>query len=156
LTWRGAKERYPKHLYPEGIPPDVIRRLDEELAIIAKLDYARYFLTVHDVVAFARSKEILCQGRGSAANSAVCYCIGITSITPDKSGLLSRGYTRKNGGGPPDIDVDSEQERREEVIKYIYARYGRAPAAICATVILYPSRRAIREVGKALGLTPDV
>jgi error-prone DNA polymerase len=156
LTWQGAKGRYPKHLYPEGIPADVIRRLDEELAIIAKLDYARYFLTVHDVVAYARSQEILCQGRGSAANSAVCYCLGITSVNPDKSGLLFARFISENRGEPPDIDVDFEHERREEVIQYIYERYGRDHAAICATVIHYRSRRAIREVGKALGLTPDV
>jgi error-prone DNA polymerase len=156
LTWQGAKGRYPKHLYPEGIPPDVIRRLDDELAIIARLDYARYFLTVYDVVAYARSKHILCQGRGSAANSAVCYCLGITSVNPDKSGLLFARFISENRGEPPDIDVDFEHERREEVIQYIYERYGRDHAAICATVIHYRSRRAIREVGKALGLTPDV
>src|SRR5712671_2859987 len=156
LTWQGAKGRYPMHLYPEGIPADVIRRLDEELAIIARLDYARYFLTVHDVVAYARSQEILCQGRGSAANSAVCYCLGITSINPDKSGLLFARFISENRGEPPDIDVDFEHERREEVIQYIYRRYDRDHAAICATVIHYRSRRAIREVGKALGLTPDV
>src|SRR5262245_29222611 len=156
LTWQGAKGRYPKHLYPEGIPADVIRRLNEELAIIAKLDYARYFLTVYDVVAYARSKHILCQGRGSAANSAVCYCLGITSVNPNKSGLLFARFISENRGEPPDIDVDFEHERREEVIQYIYERYGRDHAAICATVIHYRSRRAIREVGKALGLTPDV
>src|SRR5215468_43540 len=156
LTWQGAKGRYPKHLYPEGIPADVIRRLDEELAIIAKLDYARYFLTVYDVVAHARKKGILCQGRGSAANSAVCYCLGITSVNPDKSGLLFARFISVNRGEPPDIDVDFEHERREEVIQYIYERYGRDHSAICATVIHYRSRRAIREVGKALGLTPDV
>src|SRR5215475_3120088 len=156
LTWQGVKTRYPKHLYPEGIPADVIRRLDEELAIIARLDYARYFLTVYDVVAHARSKHILCQGRGSAANSAVCYCLGITSVNPDKSGLLFARFISENRGEPPDIDVDFEHERREEVIQYIYERYGRDHAAICATVIHYRSRRAIREVGKALGLTPDV
>src|SRR5215468_9808311 len=156
LTWQGAKGRYPKHLHPEGIPPDVVRRLNEELAIIARLDYARYFLTVYDVVAYARSKDILCQGRGSAANSAVCYCLGITSVNPDKSGLLFARFISENRGEPPDIDVDFEHERREEVIQYIYERYGRDHAAICATVIHYRSRRAIREVGKALGLTPDV
>jgi error-prone DNA polymerase len=156
LTWQGARTRYPKHLHPEGIPADVIRRLDEELAIIARLDYARYFLTVYDVVAHARSKHILCQGRGSAANSAVCYCLGITSVNPDKSGLLFARFISENRGEPPDIDVDFEHERREEVIQYIYDRYGRDHAAICATVIHYRSRRAIREVGKALGLTPDV
>ncbi|HEX8808355.1 MAG TPA: error-prone DNA polymerase, partial [Xanthobacteraceae bacterium] len=122
------------------------------------LDYARYFLTVHDVVAFARrqKKEILCQGRGSAANSAVCYCLGITSVNPDKSNLLFARFISENRGEPPDIDVDFEHERREEVIQYIYRRYGRHRAAICATVVHYRSRRAIREVGKALGLTEDV
>src|SRR5215472_6265468 len=153
LTFAGAR-----HRYPDGIPESVQQRLDEELAIIAKLDYARYFLTVHDVVAFARSrpKEILCQGRGSAANSAVCYCLGITSVNPDKSNLLFARFISENRGEPPDIDVDFEHERREEVIQYIYRRYGRHRAAICATVVHYRSRRAIREVGKALGLTEDV
>src|SRR5947208_12528854 len=102
-------------LYLEGIPADVIRRLDEELALIAKLDYARYFLTVHDVVAFARSKDILCQGRGSAANSAVCFCLGITSVNPDKSNLLFARFISEQRNEPPDIDVDFEHERREEV-----------------------------------------
>src|SRR5215831_14398787 len=153
LTFAGAR-----HRYPDGIPESVQQRLDEELAIIAKLDYARYFLTVHDVVAFARSrpKEILCQGRGSAANSAVCYCLGITSVNPDKSNLLFARFISENRGEPPDVDVDFEHERREEVIQYIYERYGRHRAAICATVIHYRARRAIGEVGKALGLTPDV
>jgi error-prone DNA polymerase len=153
LTWAGARNRY-----PDGVPDNVRQRLDEELAIIAKLDYARYFLTVHDVVAFARSreKEILCQGRGSAANSAVCYCLGITSVNPDKSNLLFARFISENRGEPPDVDVDFEHERREEVIQYIYARYGRERAAICATVIHYRARRAIGEVGKVFGLTPDV
>ena len=158
LTWAGAQMRYPKDAYPDGIPPNVCQRLEEELAVIAKLDYARYFLTVHDVVAFARSreKEILCQGRGSAANSAVCYCLGITSVNPDKSKLLFARFISENRGEPPDIDVDFEHERREEVIQYIYQRYGRHRAAICATVIHYRARRAIGEVGKVFGLTPDV
>src|SRR5262249_18802332 len=158
LTWAGARDRYPKDKYPNGIPEDVSKRLEDELALIGKLDYARYFLTVHDVVSFARvqEKEILCQGRGSAANSAVCYCLGITSVNPDKSNLLFARFISENRGEPPDIDVDFEHERREEVIQYIYRRYGRDRAAICATVIHYRSRRAIREVGKALGLTPDV
>ena len=158
LTWEGAHKRYPKDKYPEGIPADVERRLKEELALIAKLDYARYFLTVHDIVAFARrqEKEILCQGRGSAANSAVCYCLGITSVNPDNSNLLFARFISEKRDEPPDIDVDFEHERREEVIQYIYERYGRARAAICATVIHYRARRAIGEVGKALGLTPDV
>jgi error-prone DNA polymerase len=158
LTWQGAQDRYPKDKYPEGIPADVSKRLADELKLIAKLDYARYFLTVHDVVAFARrqDKEILCQGRGSAANSAVCFCLGITSVNPDKSNLLFARFISENRGEPPDIDVDFEHERREEVIQYIYRRYGRHRAAICATVVHYRSRRAIREVGKVLGLTEDV
>jgi error-prone DNA polymerase len=158
LTWAGAQQRYPKDKYPNGIPEDVGNRLNEELALIGKLDYARYFLTVHDVVSFARAqeKEILCQGRGSAANSAVCFCLGITSVNPDKSNLLFARFISENRGEPPDIDVDFEHERREEVIQYIYKRYGRHRAAICATVVHYRSRRAIREVGKALGLTEDV
>jgi error-prone DNA polymerase len=158
LTWAGAQERYPQDRYPEGFPADVKDRLTEELALIARLDYARYFLTVHDVVAFARrqEKEILCQGRGSAANSAVCYCLGITSVNPEKSNLLFARFISENRGEPPDIDVDFEHERREEVIQYIYQRYGRDRAAICSTVVHYRSRRAIREVGKALGLTEDI
>jgi error-prone DNA polymerase len=158
LAWAGAQNRYPKDKYPNGIPGDVRKRLEDELALIGKLDYARYFLTVHDVVSFARcqEKEILCQGRGSAANSAVCFCLGITSVNPDKSNLLFARFISENRGEPPDIDVDFEHERREEVIQYIYRRYGRHRAAICATVVHYRSRRAIREVGKALGLTEDV
>jgi len=158
LTWAGARQRYPQDRYPDGVPANVQKRIVDELAVIAKLDYARYFLTVHDVVAFARSrpKEILCQGRGSAANSAVCYCLGITSVDPDKSNLLFARFISENRGEPPDVDVDFEHERREEVIQYIYQRYGRERAAICATVIHYRARRAIGEVGKALGLTPDV
>ena len=158
LTWAGAQDRYPGDKYPHGIPEDVAKRLHDELALIAKLDYARYFLTVHDVVAFARrqEKEILCQGRGSAANSAVCYCLGITSVNPEKTKLLFARFISENRGEPPDIDVDFEHERREEVIQYIYRRYGRDRAAICSTVVHYRSRRAIREVGKVLGLTEDV
>jgi len=158
LAWAGAQERYPKDKYPHGIPDDVRKQLNDELAVIGKLDYARYFLTVHDLVSFARlqEKKILCQGRGSAANSAVCFCLGITSVNPDKSNLLFARFISENRGEPPDIDVDFEHERREEVIQYIYRRYGRHRAAICATVVHYRSRRAIRETGKALGLTEDV
>jgi len=157
LTWTGAAERYPRDHFPNGIPEDVTRRLKEELALIATLEYARYFLTVHDVVAHARKElKILCQGRGSAANSAVCYCLGITEVNPNESKLLFARFISKNRNEPPDIDVDFEHERREEVIQYIYERYGRHRAAICATVIHYRSRRAIREVGKAMGLTKDV
>jgi error-prone DNA polymerase len=157
LTWTGAAKRYPKAQFPNGVPADVTKRLHEELALIGKLGYARYFLTVHDVVAFARDeKKILCQGRGSAANSAVCFCLGITEVNPNESNLLFARFISENRNEPPDIDVDFEHERREEVIQYIYERYGRDRAAICATVIHYRSRRAIREAGKALGLTPDV
>jgi error-prone DNA polymerase len=151
LTWAGAERRY-----PDGIPKKVITRVKEEFAIIAKLDFARYFLTVHDVVVYARSIGILCQGRGSAANSAVCYCLGITEINPETSQSLFARFVSENRGEPPDIDVDFEHERREEVIQYVYSRYGREHAAICATVVHYRSRRAVREVGKALGLTPDI
>ena len=156
LTWDGARKRYPPDRFPDGIPADVAKRLDEELVLIEKLDYPRYFLTVHDVVAYARSQGILCQGRGSAANSAVCYCLGITEVNPNKSNLLFARFISERRNEPPDIDVDFEHERREEVIQYIYRRYTRDRAAICATVIHYRSRRAIGEVGKALGLTPDV
>ena len=157
LTWTGAAKRYPKERFPNGIPSEVVNRLNEELTLIAELDYAHYFLTVHDVVAYAREKKnILCQGRGSAANSAVCFCLGITEVNPNESQLLFARFISANRGEPPDIDVDFEHERREEVIQYIYERYGRHRAAICATVIHYRSRRAIREVGKVLGLTEDV
>jgi error-prone DNA polymerase len=157
LTWAGAVKRYPKDHFPNGVPMDVTSRLHKELALIAKLGYARYFLTVHDIVVYAREKKkILCQGRGSAANSAVCFCLGITEIDPNKSKLLFARFISENRNEPPDIDVDFEHEQREEVIQYVYGRYGRDRAAICATVIHYRSRRAIREVGKAMGLTSDV
>jgi error-prone DNA polymerase len=157
LTWAGAAKRYPKDQFPNGVPAHVKKRLEEELALIAKLEYARYFLTVHDVVAYAREeKKILCQGRGSAANSAVCFCLGITEVDPDKTDLLFARFISADRNEPPDIDVDFEHERREEVIQHIYQRYGRDRAAICATVVHYRSRRAIREVGKAMGLTEDV
>ncbi|SDR21876.1 error-prone DNA polymerase, DnaE-like [Rhizobiales bacterium GAS113] len=156
LTWEGAGRRYPKNKFPLGLPEDVRKALGEELVLIAKLQFARYFLTVHDVVAFARGEGILCQGRGSAANSAVCYCLGITEVDPTTTKLLFARFISEKRGEPPDIDVDFEHDRREEVIQHIYKRYGRHRAAICATVIHYRSRRAIREVGKVLGLTPDV
>jgi error-prone DNA polymerase len=156
LTFEGAQKRYPKDKYPFGVPEEIRKALAEELALIAKLGFERYFLTVHEVVAFAREEGILCQGRGSAANSAVCYCLGITEVNPKEINLLFARFISENRGEPPDIDVDFEHERREEVIQHIYDRYGRDRAAICATVIHYRSRRAIREVGKVLGLTPDV
>src|SRR5438552_1115146 len=156
LTWAGALRRYPKERYPNGTPDDVKKTLVDELALIARREYARYFLTVHDVVAFARDNGILCQGRGSAANSAVCFCLRITEVDPTTTKLLFARFISEQRDEPPDIDVDFEHERREDVIQHIYERYGRHRAAICATVVHYRSRRAIREVGKALGLTPDV
>ena len=150
-AWIGANWRY-----RGDVPKKVRKQLSKELKVIKRLGYARYFLTVYEVVKFARSKEILCQGRGSAANSAVCFCLGITEVDPNTSNLLFSRFISERRGEPPDIDVDFEHDRREEVIQHIYERYGRDYAAICATVIHYRSRRAIREVGKALGLTPDV
>jgi error-prone DNA polymerase len=151
LTGAGARERY-----PEGVPEKIAKQLAHELALIAELRYAPYFLTVHDIVRFARSRDILCQGRGSAANSAVCYCLGITAVDPARLDLLFERFISAERNEPPDIDVDFEHERREEVIQYIYGKYGRERAGLAATVICYRSRGAIREVGKALGLSPDV
>ncbi|WP_158915536.1 error-prone DNA polymerase [Caulobacter sp. S45] len=156
LAWAGADWRYPPHLYPDGVPDKVKAMLAQEFAFIASRDYASYFLTVHDLVRFARDRGILCQGRGSAANSVVCYCLGVTSVNPEKFNLLFERFFSEARLEPPDIDVDFEHERREEVIQYVYNRYGRERAAICATVIHYRPRSAIREVGKALGLTEDV
>jgi error-prone DNA polymerase len=144
--------------YPNGVPAKVQALINKELTLIAQLDYARYFLTVYDIVRYAREleKPILCQGRGSAANSAVCYCLGITSVDPTQIDLLFERFISADRREPPDIDVDFEHERREEVIQYLYQRYGRDRAAICATVIHYRPRMAIREVGKAMGLKEDV
>ncbi len=150
LTWQGAAERY-----PEGPPAKVQALLEHELRLIEELGYAPYFLTVHDIVRFARSQGILCQGRGSAANSAVCYCLGITAVDPLRFDLLFERFVSAERREPPDIDVDFEHERREEVIQYVYAKYGREHAGIAATVIHYRARSAIREVGKALGLSED-
>jgi error-prone DNA polymerase len=153
LTWKGAGERW-----PDGVPDKVLKQLRHELVLIRKLDFARYFLTVHDIVAFARSLDppILCQGRGSAANSAVCYCLGITAVDPSTSDLLFERFISEERREPPDIDVDFEHERREEVIQHIYEKYGRDRAGIAATVIHYRPRSAIREVGKVMGLSEDV
>nr|WP_231462845.1 error-prone DNA polymerase [Sphingomonas sp. URHD0057] len=153
LTWEGAKEHW-----PDGIPAKVLKQLNYELPLIAKLDFARYFLTVHDIVAFARSLDppILCQGRGSAANSAVCYCLGITAVDPSVNELLFERFISEERREPPDIDVDFEHERREEVIQHIYQQYGRERAGIAATVIHYRPRSAIREVGKVMGLSEDI
>ena len=150
LTALGAAERY-----PEGVPAKVQAAIDHELPLIEQLGYAPYFLTVHDIVRFARSRDILCQGRGSAANSAVCYCLGITAVDPARSDLLFERFVSAARNEPPDIDVDFEHERREEVIQYIYAKYGRDRAGIAATVSRYRARGAVRDVGKVFGLSDD-
>ena len=151
LAWAGAAKRYP------GVLPDKVRQtLEKELRLIAEMRIAPYFLTVHDIVSFARRRDILCQGRGSAANSAVCYVLGITAVDPMQIDLLFERFVSQERKEPPDIDVDFEHERREEVIQDIYARYGRHRAALAATVICYRPRSAIREVGKVFGLTEDV
>ena len=148
LTYEGARVRY-----PQGVPAQVVAWLEKELALIEECNYEMFFLTVHDVVRFAREQKILCQGRGSAANSVVCYCLGITAANPEDSHpLLERFISVDRRNEPPDIDVDFEHERREEVIQYIYGKYGRHRAAIAAVVIGYRTRSAIRDVGKALGL----
>ena len=149
LTMKGMRRRW-----PEGAPAKVRLLLKKELALIRELRYEHYFLTVHDIVDFARGREILCQGRGSAANSAVCYCLGITEVDPARVNLLFERFISRERDEPPDIDVDFEHSRREEVIQYIYDRYGRGRAALAATVICYRPRSAIRAVGKALGLEP--
>jgi error-prone DNA polymerase len=151
LTWAGAHKRFPVR-----IAPKTKKVLHKELRLIRKLKYAHYFLTVHDIVRYARSQKILCQGRGSAANSAVCYVLDVTSVDPTKVDLLFERFISKERLEPPDIDVDFEHSRREEVMQYVYRRYGRHRAAIIATVIHYRPRSAIRDVGKALGLTEDV
>jgi DNA-directed DNA polymerase III PolC len=150
LTERGLKERY-----PWGVPDKVAAQAAHELALIARLNYAPYFLTVQDAVDFARSRNILCQGRGSAANSVVCFALGITSVSPEVGTMVFERFVSEARDEPPDIDVDFEHERREEVIQYIYERYGRHRAGICATVIHFRGKRAIREVGTAMGLSRD-
>jgi error-prone DNA polymerase len=151
LSREGAKHRYPK-----GVPQRVLDLIHYELRIVEKLNYARYFLTVHDIVKFARSKNILCQGRGSAANSVICYCIGITDVGPDIIDCLFERFVSEKRGEPPDIDVDFEHERRDEVIAYIYERYSSKRTALAASVITYRGRSALREVAKAMGLSDDV
>ncbi len=150
LTGEGIQFRY-----PAGISDKIRKQIDHELRLIDQLNYAQYFLTVYDIVRYAREKGILCQGRGSAANSAVCYCLGITEVNPDKTELLFERFISPERKEPPDIDVDFEHERREEVIQYIYEKYGRERAGLAATVISYRTRSAIREVGKAFGLSDD-
>jgi error-prone DNA polymerase len=151
LTWEGAARRY-----PDGIPAKIESTLKKELAIITEREYAHYFLTVRDIVAYANEKKILCQGRGSAANSAVCYAIGVTAVDPAQIDLLFERFVSAERKEPPDIDVDFEHERREEVIQHIYKRYGHHRAALTATVISYRPRSAIREVGKVFGLSEDI
>ncbi len=177
LTWQGAAERFAPTLPSpasggglgrgrgeviggnddgSGVPDKIRALIEHELQLIERLDYARYFLTVHDIVRFARQRGILCQGRGSAANSVVCYCLGITAVDPARIDVLFERFISAARNEPPDIDVDFEHERREEVIQYIYEKYGRDRAGLAATVICYRSRSAIREVGKTLGLSVDV
>jgi error-prone DNA polymerase len=153
LTFRGARE-----IWPDGVPAKVVTSIRTELRLIKQLKYPNYFLTVHDIVAWARTQEqpILCQGRGSAANSVVCFCLGVTNVNPAEQDVLIERFMSADRDEPPDIDVDFEHERREEVMQYVYRRYGRDRAAIVATIIHYRPRSAIRDVGKALGLTEDV
>ena len=151
LAREGAVRRY-----PAGVPEDVTKRIDSELALIERLNYARYFLTVHDIVKFARSQDILCQGRGSAANSIICFCIGITEVGPERIDTLFERFISEERNEPPDIDVDFEHERRDEVIAYIYEKYSAKRTALAAAVISYRGRSALREVAKAMGLSEDV
>ncbi|WP_018430420.1 error-prone DNA polymerase [Hoeflea sp. 108] len=151
LTWEGAKKRY-----PDGVPEKVQGIIRHELGIVEKLNYARYFLTVHEIVKFARSVGILCQGRGSAANSVICFCIGITDVGPDIVDVLFERFISEERGEPPDIDVDFEHERRDEVIAFIYKRYSAKRTALAASVVTYRGRSALREVAKAMGLSDDV
>ena len=151
LTEEGARWRW-----PGGVPAAERTGIEHELALIEELHYEPYFLTVHDVVAFARSQGILCQGRGSAANSRVCYCLGVTSVDPQRgASLLFERFISRERNEPPDIDIDFEHERREEVLQYVYHKYGRNRAALAATVITYRPRSALRDLGKAFGLTPE-
>ena len=149
-TWKGAAERY-----PDGVPDKVEDYLRKELMLVRKLSYAPFFLTVFDIVRYARSRNILCQGRGSAANSAICYCLGITSVDPNRSEPLFERFISESRNEPPDIDVDFEHERREEVIQYIYFKYGRHRAGLAAAIITYRGRSALREIAKVFGLSRD-
>ncbi|MEO6594124.1 MAG: PHP domain-containing protein, partial [Planctomycetota bacterium] len=142
LTQRGAVERY-----PSGVPDAIATQIHRELLLIAELDYGGYFLTMHEIVRFCREQHILCQGRGSAANSAVCYCLGVTAVDPARIDLLFERFLSRERAEPPDIDLDIEHERREEVIQWVYERYGRDRAALCATVMRFRARGAVRDVG---------
>ena len=150
LTERGMRERWKGE-----VPPAIVAQIDDELALIARLEYEAFFLTVEDIVRFAKSQGILCQGRGSSANSAVCYALGITVVNPGESRLLMARFLSEERGEPPDIDVDFEHARREEVLQYVYGKYGRRRAALAATVIRYRGKSAVRDVAKAFGLPPD-
>ena len=149
-TWQGAATRY-----PQGVPEKVRALIEHELALIGELHYEPYFLTVYDIVRFARERGILCQGRGSAANSAVCHCLGITEVDPDRISVLFERFVSRERNEPPDIDVDFEHQRREEVMQYVYAKYGRHRAALTAALHTYRPRGALRDLGKALGLSLD-
>ena len=150
LSIEGAKQKYPK-----GIPQQVKKLIEHEISLVKELGYAQYFLTVYDIVEFAKSQQILCQGRGAAANSAICYCLGITSVDPEKIKLLFERFVSKERNEPPDIDVDFEHERREEVIQYIYQKYGRTRAALVASVITYRTKSAVRDIGKTFSLSEE-
>ena len=150
LTWEGAKQRW-----PAGVPEKIIQALRHEIELIEELHYEAYFLTVWDMVRFARERNILCQGRGSAANSAVCYCLGVTSVDPSQTDLLFERFISRERNEAPDIDVDFEHQRREEVLQYVYDKYGRDRAGMTATVTTYRVRSAVREVGKAMGISAD-
>ena len=147
-TFNGAQRRY-----GDGIPERIVVQIEKELEIIEALDYPGYFLTMWEIVEFCRANDILCQGRGSAANSVVCYCLGITAVDPVRMGLLFERFISKERAEPPDIDLDIEHDRREEVIQHVYQKYGRDRAAMVANVVRYRSRSALRDVGKALGLS---
>ncbi|MDG2127124.1 MAG: error-prone DNA polymerase [Fuerstiella sp.] len=150
LTWQGAKKRY-----PDGVPEKVVRLIQHELSLIGEMKYEAYFLTVYDLVRFARSRGILCQGRGSAANSVICFCLGVTSVDPDRIDVLFERFISKERDEAPDIDVDFEHERREEVLQYLYERYGRERAGMTGVVITYRPRSAVRDVAKTLALSND-
>ena len=152
LTEEGLSRRFPAPQFPYGAPADVRALIERELALVIELKYEPFFLTVHDIVWYAKERNILCQGRGSAANSAVCYALGITEVNPVKQSMLFERFISRERNEPPDIDVDFEHQRREEVIQYIYGKYGRERAALAATVISYRARSALRDVGRALGL----
>jgi error-prone DNA polymerase len=150
ITWEGAKKRYPL-----GVPDKVLQMLKHEVSLIEDLHYEAYFLTVWDIVRYARERGILCQGRGSAANSAVCYCLGVTSVDPTSIDLLFERFISRERNEAPDIDIDFEHQRREEVLQYLYDKYGRHRAGMTAVVITYRIRSAIRDCGRALGISLD-